>query len=85
MTCNTNWEEIKRELRNGESAKDRPDIVARVFKQKKDQLMRDIRVGQVLGKVPAMLWVIEFQKRGLPHAHILLILAKPDKSERPKM
>ena len=79
MTCNTNWEEIQRELRKGESAKDRPDIVARVFKQKKDQLMRDIRVGQVLGKVPAMLWVIEFQKRGLPHAHLLVILSQDDR------
>ena len=33
----------------------------------------------MLGNVPAMLWVIEFQKRGLPHAHILVILANEDR------
>ena len=38
MTCNSHWEEIKRELRGTETAQDRPDLVARVFKLKKDQL-----------------------------------------------
>ena len=40
--------------------------------------MKDIKKGSVLGKVPAFLWVIEFQKRGLPHAHILVILSDED-------
>ena len=31
------------------------------------------------GKVLVFLWVIEFQKRGLPHAHILVILADDDR------
>ena len=79
MTCNTNWKEIQVELRQGEDAKNRPDIVARVFKQKKDQLIKDIKYGQVLGKVPALMWVIEFQKRGLPHTHILVILEDEDR------
>ena len=79
MTCNPNWEEIKCELRVGEKAQDRPDLVARVFKQKKDQLIKDISSEKVFGKVPAYLWVIEFQKRGLPHTHILVILADEDR------
>ena len=79
MTCNPNWSEITSELREGESVKDRPDIVARVFKLKKDQLMKDIKAGRIFGKVSAFLWVIEFQKRGLPHAHILVILADNDR------
>ena len=82
MTCNTNWTEIQRELRKGETAQDRPDLVARVFKLKKDQLIKDIKSGQVFGKVPAMLWVIEIQKRGLPHSHILVILEKNDRLAR---
>jgi hypothetical protein len=41
--------------------------------------MKYVRSGQVLGKVPAFLWVIEFQKRGLPHAHMLVILADDDR------
>jgi len=32
-----------------------------------------------LGKVVSHLYVVEFQKRGLPHAHILLILENKDK------
>ena len=79
MTCNPHWEEITRELRKGETSQDRPDLVARVFKQKKDQLIKDIVAEKVFGKVPAYLWVIEFQKRGLPHTHILVILSDDDR------
>src|ERR1043165_9908519 len=38
----------------------------------------------VLGKVIAHVHVIEFQKRGLPHAHILIILASEDKLQTPE-
>ncbi len=78
-TCNPKWPEIKDELMPGQTAQDRPDIVARVFKQKMNQLMRDLINAQVLGKVVAFLWTVEFQKRGLPHIHILLILADHDR------
>ena len=63
----------------GQSPQDRPDIVARVFKLKSDQLIEDLVHGGVLGLVVAYMYVIEFQKRGLPHAHILLILADHDR------
>ncbi|PKC50617.1 hypothetical protein RhiirA1_308131, partial [Rhizophagus irregularis] len=33
----------------------------------------------IFGKVLAYLYTIEFQKYGLPHAHVLLILAQPYK------
>ena len=81
MTCNPNWPEIKQELLECQKPQDRPDIVARVFKLKLDQLMNDLVHGGVLGKVVAYMYVIEFQKRGLPHAHILLILADHDRIE----
>jgi hypothetical protein len=81
MTCNPNWTEIVRELRPGENVQNRPDLVARVFKQKKDQLIKDIKSKQIFGKVPAILWVIEFQKRGLPHIHLLVILSNDDRVE----
>ena len=38
----------------------------------------------LFGKVVARVHVIEFQKRGLPHAHILLILDGPDKPRTPE-
>jgi hypothetical protein len=41
--------------------------------------MYDITKGQIFGSVVADIHVIEFQKRGLPHAHLLLILAREDK------
>ena len=85
MTCNPHWPEILKELKQGETAQDRPDVVARVFKQKKDQMINDLIKGKILGKVVANMWVIEFQKRGLPHAHILIILADGDRPTTPEM
>ena len=78
MTCNPHWEEITTQL-NGAAVQDRPDLVARVFKIKKDKLIEDIMKRKVFGVVPAKLWVIEFQKRGLPHVHILVILREADR------
>jgi hypothetical protein len=83
MTCNPNWTEIKRELFPGQSADDRPDLVARVFRLKLKSVTDDIQKKQVLGKAIAYLHVIEFQKRGLPHAHILIWLALEDKPKTP--
>ena len=80
MTCNPHWPEIKAGLREDQTAQDRPDLVARVFKAKKDQLMQDLITGGIFGKVMAHMSVIEFQKRGLPHAHILIILADEDRT-----
>ena len=74
FTCNPKWREISDELNPGEQANDRPDIVTRVFRLKLKALMDEILNGHVLGKVTGNVWVVEFQKRGLPHAHILLIL-----------
>ncbi len=39
MTCNPNWVEIQRSLLPGQSAQDRPDLCARVFKLKLQALM----------------------------------------------
>ena len=60
-------------------------MVDRVFKQKFDQLMYDLTVGKVLGKEVAHMHVIEFQKRGLPHAQILIILAAGDRVFTPDL
>jgi hypothetical protein len=42
MTCNPNWPEITSALLPGQKVEDRPDIVTRVFKLKKDALLNDI-------------------------------------------
>ncbi|XP_065665574.1 uncharacterized protein LOC136086999 [Hydra vulgaris] len=81
FTCNPKWREITEYLYPGQTAKDRPDLVTRVFKLKLNNLLNDIFKHGVLGKVVTHVQVIEFQKRGLPHAHILLHLANDDKLE----
>ena len=83
MTCNPKWPEITAELLPGQDAFDRPDLCARVFRMYLDELLKDLTKRQFLGKVVAHIYVIEFQKRGLPHAHILLILDSEDKPHTP--
>ncbi|POM71599.1 Helitron helicase-like protein [Phytophthora palmivora] len=54
-------------------AKDR-DIVARVFMHKLKKVNKDLDEG-LLGIQVTRVHVVEYQKRGLPHAHIFLIFA----------
>ena len=85
FTCNAKWKEITDNLKYGQTATDRPDLTARVFYMKFLELMKDLTKRHVLGPVVAWMHTIEYQKRGLPHAHILLIfdstskLVDPDK------
>nr|GMD04580.1 uncharacterized protein LOC109176597 [Ipomoea batatas] len=74
MTCNPNWPEIKGLLQYNDDAQNRPDLIARVFHAKMQELKNDITKKQFFGEVVAYTYVIEFQKRGLPHAHFLIIL-----------
>ena len=84
FTCNPNWPEVVAELEPGQSPSDRADLTARVFKMKLAALLQDLVTHQVLGTVVGHIHVVEFQKRGLPHAHILLILAASDKPRGPE-
>lgn len=75
VTCNPKWPEIREALfDNGQRSPDRPDLIVRVFSEKLKAIMDDITKEGVLGRVRAWMYVIEFQKRGLPHAHIVVIL-----------
>jgi len=79
FTCNPAWPDIKVELNIGQKPADRPDLIARVFKQKLDELFHDLFEKHIFGRVIGYVWVIEFQKRGLPHCHILIMLDPRDK------
>ncbi|KAF5461688.1 hypothetical protein F2P56_017766 [Juglans regia] len=74
MTCNPNWQEITNELSPHEESQNRPDLVARVFHSKLEELKDQLFKKHIFGKVSAYVYVIEHQKRGLPHAHFLIIL-----------
>ncbi|KAG5556067.1 hypothetical protein RHGRI_006626 [Rhododendron griersonianum] len=76
MTCNPKWCEILSELKPHEDAQNRPDLVTRVFKSKLEELKKEVIKKQLFGPVAAYTYVIEFQKRGLPHVHLLLVLKK---------
>jgi hypothetical protein len=83
MTCNPHWAEITDLLAPNQKAYDRPDIVARVFREKLLEVKKDIIDNEIFGKVIAYILVIEFQKRGLPHSHMLFILDDKSKLRLP--
>ncbi|CAN1769845.1 hypothetical protein LINPERHAP1_LOCUS11421 [Linum perenne] len=61
----------------------RADIMARVFKIKLTQLISEIKTKEIFGKPVAFVQAIEFQKHGLPHAHMLAFLSAEDKIYSP--
>ena len=83
VTCNPQWPEILNDLKEIKLS-DKLTITARVFHFKLQCIMEDTLKKHIFGKVIAMMYEIEFQKSGLPHAHILLILddqSKPRTTE----
>ncbi|XP_024965998.1 uncharacterized protein LOC112506212 [Cynara cardunculus var. scolymus] len=73
-TCNPKWPEILKELLPGQTTQDRSDLVARLFLAKLEDPKNELFKKHILGEVGAYVYVIKFQKRGLPHAHILMIM-----------
>ncbi|XP_050877630.1 uncharacterized protein LOC127081419 [Lathyrus oleraceus] len=84
MTCNPSWSEITSELLPLQTPQDRPDLLTRIFRSKFEKLKDDVINKGVLGKVKSYMYVTEFQKRGLPHVHMLLVLESNDKLHDPK-
>ena len=74
FTANPNWDEIKQAMSANQKPVDRPEIVATVFHLKLQALLKDLKM--IYGKFLGTVWTIEYQKRGLPHCHILLFLDK---------
>ena len=83
MTANPTWPEIEAELLHGQTANERPDLVVRVFHAKLKSLLHEI-THNALGDWAAHLYTIEFQKRGLPHAHIIIFLKPHAKLRTPE-
>ncbi|XP_061381633.1 uncharacterized protein LOC133319827 [Danaus plexippus] len=71
FTCNPKWTEIERELEPGQKPQDRHDIIARVFQQKLKVMMDVLTKYRVFGDTRCYMYSVEWQKRGLPHAHTL--------------
>jgi hypothetical protein len=76
FTYNPQWLEIKRALPVRQQPQDRPDLVTRVFKIKLKELINDIHKNHIQGRTIAGIYVVEFQKHGLSHAHILIFFTE---------
>jgi len=60
MTANPNWKEVQDALLPGQTPQDWPDLVARVFHLKKEQLIKCITKDHILGHTIARVHTIEF-------------------------
>jgi hypothetical protein len=70
FTMNPHWHDVQALKRNSDVFHDSA-MCAIIFKMKLAALMQFIKRKKILGNIKAFLWRIEYQKRGLPHAHML--------------
>ncbi|KAG1494147.1 hypothetical protein G6F46_009148 [Rhizopus delemar] len=85
FTANPKWEQIPNKLikvpssqRPIQTAADRPDLVARLFNLKLHEFLHDLKKKKIFGNYKHLIRTIEYQKRGLPHCHLLLFLEGDD-------
>ncbi|WVZ93683.1 hypothetical protein U9M48_039647, partial [Paspalum notatum var. saurae] len=85
FTCNAKWLEIAESIAShpGQKPSDKADMIVRVYNMKLEELMEDVRGGTAFGPVAAVLHTVEFQKRGLPHAHIIIWLLQDTSQPTP--
>ena len=72
FTCNSDWPKIHQLLLPGQTWRDQPFLVVRVFKAKLTQFITVFsNLFPNAGPLDYLIERVEFQKRGLPHAHML--------------
>jgi len=78
VTCNTQWPEFETLIPKDTTIYQCPDIVSEVFHNRLNKLLVDLRNGYFHNERKTMydVYVIEYQNRGLPHAHIVYKLSK---------
>jgi hypothetical protein len=76
LTCNPKWPEIMSQVLNGQTASDCPEVTGAVLKSRLDQMKMNIRHGKYFDgrEIFHTFHVIEYQYRGLPHAHLVVCL-----------
>jgi hypothetical protein len=82
MTANPQWKEITDAIPPGSHWRHHQDIVGRVFYLKLKAMMDLIVKNKLFGEVLGFCYRIEWQARGMPHAHILIILKVKIESPR---
>lgn len=74
VTCNQGHRHIIASVLGGQRSDERADIVNRFFAKQIDQLLKCIDEGKAFGELTAYCYVIEYQKRGNPHIHMVVRL-----------
>ncbi|KAE8218337.1 hypothetical protein CF319_g7769, partial [Tilletia indica] len=69
LTTNPEWEEIREALHPGQTATTVPQITIRVFRSRLSKVVALFKA--TFGDFTYIVQVTEFQRRGLPHAHIV--------------
>ncbi len=77
--CNLNWQEIITKFEPIQIASDRPDLVACIFQMKVKALIKGVVKIGWFTKVIGNIWTKEYQKRGPPYIHLLLIFPPEQK------
>jgi hypothetical protein len=72
-TANPNWPEVVSQLAPGQSASDAPIIMCRIFHARLKALLA--RLHKSFGRSRYIIHVVEFQKRSIPHAHIIIAVS----------
>lgn len=78
MTCNPRCPEIKDNL-DGCLIEFQPNLVAKTFNLDVKEVLKDLIQNTIFRNIIAYASVIKFQKRGLPHLHLLAMLSDEDK------
>lgn len=75
MNCNPQWREVVDNLQSPYmKSEDQVILICRVFYQKILALLKELEEKRIFGRIQYYIYSIEFQKCGLPHAHILVSL-----------
>ena len=84
FTANPHWKEVEDALLPNQSPHDRPDIIAHVFHLKFESVLHDIMQKDIFGKAVGYVYTVEYQKRGLPHAHLIVFLDRASRLSTPE-
>ena len=74
VTCNQGHRHVRASVLEGQSPDERSDIVNRFFAKQVDLLIEYVHAGKAFGELCAYCYVVEYQKRGNPHVHMVIRL-----------
>ena len=82
LTTNVNWDEIDENIFEDQDGFVRVDVTAKVYKGKLYNFIHNLKAGKYFGgRVPVyILFVFEWQERGLPHCHLVFRLTDHPKN-----